>query len=282
LAVPAFDSAFWQHWSDGNAELSSYAMRIPRYGELRTGRAVAIFVKEPFSLGPRVKADGAGEDTFEVMKLNFVNDFQTGVYDYNTMTSAFVSLEDGERRQRGMPTKISYSAQEWCGHVYHHLLFDQGEAREALHSYFSGEADKAQVIEERSDGVSEDALLLWARGMAAPSMSPGESAEVSFLDGLQTVRFAHRELQWWRATLKVAESVESITVPAGTFEVRRREVNVEDVRTFTFYVEEAWPHRIVRMTRSDGFEASLVGTDRMPYWQLHDEGDEANLSRIGM
>ena len=32
--------------------------------------------------------------SFPVMKLNLIKDYQTGIYDYNDMLSAFVSLAD--------------------------------------------------------------------------------------------------------------------------------------------------------------------------------------------
>lgn len=282
LTAPAYDDAFWQHWSDGNAELASYSLRIPRYGAVREGKAVAIYVKEPFRPDTRVKADAPSATSYEAMKLNLVMDFQTGVYDYNTMTSVFLALEDGERATRGLPAKVSYSAQEWCGHVYHHVLFDRGSSREILHSYFDGEADQSQHLDEPTDALSEDALLMWARGMAAPAVAPGASTTVSLLDGLQRVRFAHKPMEYAEATLSVAADVETVSVPGGEFEVRRRTAAVGEDRTWTFYVEEAWPHRVIRWTRDDGFDAQLVGTDRMPYWRLHDEGDEANLERIGL
>ncbi len=49
---------FWSHWGDGKAELDGYALTQPRYGELREGTAVLIFVTEDFSDSlTRVKAD---------------------------------------------------------------------------------------------------------------------------------------------------------------------------------------------------------------------------------
>jgi hypothetical protein len=135
---PAYDSAFWEHWGDGRAELAGYDLVTPRYGAERQGTAVAMFVTEPFSAGARVKADGpAREDgegggTFQAMKLNLIQDVPTGVYDYNLMTSAFVALQSvpGEPAlPPGAPVKVSFSSQEWCGHVYPQALFRQSGVR---------------------------------------------------------------------------------------------------------------------------------------------------------
>ena len=46
--APAFDDAFWKQWGDGQAELSGYDLTFPRYGQLRRGVAVTIFVTEMF------------------------------------------------------------------------------------------------------------------------------------------------------------------------------------------------------------------------------------------
>ena len=56
-ASPA-SPAFWAHWGDGKAELNGYRLTQPRYGELRKGTVVHVYVTEPFSHEARVKAGG--------------------------------------------------------------------------------------------------------------------------------------------------------------------------------------------------------------------------------
>ena len=66
-------SAFWQTWSDGQAEVSGYRLVQPRYGQSRTGHAVLIYVTEPFSRKKKVKVDRYtpnNPDHFTVLKLN--------------------------------------------------------------------------------------------------------------------------------------------------------------------------------------------------------------------
>ena len=46
---PDFGSQFWKLWGDGNAELAGYDLTYSRYGQLRSGTAVSIFVTEDFS-----------------------------------------------------------------------------------------------------------------------------------------------------------------------------------------------------------------------------------------
>lgn len=284
LAPLAVGDAFWSHWGDGRAEIATYDLVLPRYGERRQGTAVAVFVTEPFLESARVKADRPGKsgDSFQVVKLNLVKDFQTGVYDYNTMLSAFVSLEDVAGRPAGTPAKLSFSSQEWCGHVYHQVLFDRDGLRETLHSYFEGEADREGRLARPADGIAEDTLYLWARGLAAPALAPGESRNVSVLRSLQDARFMHRDLDWSEATLSRAERPSTVEVPAGSFEADRYTAEIEGGLRWTFDVEHAAPHRLLRWERSGGERGELVAVDRMPYWNLHDNADVDALDRIGL
>jgi hypothetical protein len=50
----------------------------------------------------------------------------------------------------------------------------------------------------------------------------------------------------------------------------------------SFYVEQAAPRRIVRWTTTWGEEATLVQTERLPYWQLNGEGDERYRAPLGL
>ncbi len=123
-----------------------------------------IFVTEDFSDSLRVKADPgkhAAADVFPVLKLNFVRDFQTGIYDYNVLTSSFFRTESGFA-----PAKISFSSQEWCGHVYEQLLTRGNKIVGESHSYFDGEAD-AQRWSCRSStaACSKSRCRCWLRGL---------------------------------------------------------------------------------------------------------------------
>jgi hypothetical protein len=276
---------FWDHWGDGQAEISSYTLRTPRYGELRQGSAVLIFVTEDFTDGQRVKSDGGHDsskkywDEYPVLKLNEIRHFQTGVYDYDLMTSTFVRL-DGQA-PIGQPVKVSFSAQEWCGHTYEQLLPRGGSLQHTGHSYFDGEADHDRKLALPADGVLGEALPVLARGLVGQWPAPGSPLQVPVLDTLMRSRFAHESPQWRQATVKRAASPSSVTVPMGTFEVV--EVTVQSGSlTSTWQVEATPPHRIVRFTTSEGEVGELVASQRMPYWQLNREGDEQRLTELGL
>ena len=283
--APEFGDAFWKWWGDGRGELAGYELDTPRYGALRHGTAVTIFVTETFSNARRVKADPGRHpkrDEFPVLKLNLVQDFPTGIYDYNLMTSAFTALAPVNARPPGSPTKVSFSAQEWCGQVYAQVLFDVRYARYTAHSYFDAEADSSASLEMPSDVLSEDALLTWARGFSPPLLARGDSAEARLLGSLRQSRLLHQPLVVSRAHFHRTATTESIVVPAGKFDADVFTVSIENGRTWTFWVETTQPHRILMWACSDGERARLLGSDRLVYWKLNGVGDEQYLARLGL
>ncbi|MEP6800905.1 MAG: hypothetical protein ABJC07_03130 [Acidobacteriota bacterium] len=285
LGAPAFGDDFWKRWGDGKGELAGYDLVFPRYGQSRKGVAVTIFVTETFSNSLRVKSDPGKHppaDEFPVMKMNLVEDFQTGIYDYNLLTSAFVALVPVNGRPAGSATKVSFSSQEWCGGVYGQLLFDAATARLVSHSYFDGEADQARSVAAPADALSGDAILLWARGLAAPAIKAGERKEVPLVKSIEAARLSHRTVELQRVTLSRDAAAARITVPAGTFQVERRMAEIAGGPTWKIDVEAAEPHRIIAWETSEGERATLLASDRLEYWKLHAEGQESFLPKLGL
>ena len=283
-------SEFWTYWSDGYAELSGYRLKYPRYGKIREGTAVLIFVKENMALRNRVKPNAGRHprnEIFPVMKLNLVQDFQTGIYDYNMMSSSFIVLSAPQNNTSfplfpGTPAKISFSSQEWCGHVYQQLLFDERKIRSASHSYFDGEADSERILSSVKDGLSEDVLYQWARMFAAPQLSRGDERTIPFLGSMERARLEHGPLGWGTAKISLASDTETIEVPAGSFEVEKREVHPRGGRKWTFYTEVAFPHRLVSWQREDGLHAELLKDKRLKYWEMTGPQFEKSVAELGL
>jgi len=284
-ASPLYDAAFWKTWSDGSAELTSYELKYPRYGAKRDGTAVAIFVTETFANTLRVKSDPglrAKSDEFPVMKLNLVEDFQTGIYDYNLMLQSFIALESVNGRPAGVATKIAWSSQEWCGNLFKQALLDDGDVRFMSHSYFDGEGD--QELTEKSPApavLTEDALMLWARGMAWPAMKEGETREVPVLMALQAARFKNGPRVWGTAKLARNKSA-GVKLPSGEFDVDEYTAALSDGRSRTFLVEKAAPHRVVVYSSSDGILARMIRSERMKYWELNKPEGVEELKKLGL
>ncbi len=283
--APEFPSAFWQYWGDGKAELSGYKISFPRYGELRTGTAVAIFVTEPFSNELRVKADPgvhSKDDEFQVLKLNLVQDFPTGIYDYNLMTSVFVALQQVNRLPSGSPTKVSFSSQEWCGHTYSQLLFGTSSLNYTLHSYFDREADQKKSIRSPENLLSEDALFHWARGYAFPTLAPGEEITLPIVRSLSYSRLAHADLTLSTVKLSTSDQPVSIQAPAGNFQARHLKAEIENGPVWEFWVGLDYPHLLYRWKASDGYEGNLLKSTRLPYWQMNSEKYKSAVKELGL
>lgn len=280
LTLSASADDFWAHWGDGKAELNGYRLTQPRYGEKRAGTAVLIYVTEDFSDALRVKAEPGrhpGSDVYPVLKLNAVLDFQTGIYDYNVMTSVFA------RVARGWPVaKISFSSQDWCGHVWHQLLPRGGVAQAVLHSYFDGEADGQDAMAVPADGVFGDSLPILLRGWGGAYARPGEARSVAYLPSLLARRLSHKPLAWGKATIRRVAEPRIEAVPAGKFEVVAWTVSEEGGPTTTYLFESEPPHRLVRWSTDQGEDALLLGSTRLPYWQLNGAGGEKHLKEMGL
>jgi len=239
-----------------------------------------IVVKEDFSERDRVKADRLGQGTFPVLKLNLVKDFPTGVYDYHLMLSSFVGLKAANGLPAGATNKVSFSAQEWCGHVYQQLLFGPKAVEDTLHSYFQSEGNRTRQLAGDPAGLSEDSLYLWARGLAAPALQPGQRRKVKLFGSLQEARLAHRSAGWVEATLSRAAKPAALEVPAGSFSADVFQAKLPG-RSWTFWVERDGARRLLRW-KNERETGSLLKSVRMPYWNLSGQGNERLLKQLGL
>jgi hypothetical protein len=214
---------------------------------------------------------------YPVVKLNHLRDFQTGIYDYSTMTSVFAQVA------AGFPVrKVSFSSREWCGHVWHQLLPGKDGVAGVFHSYFEGEADGQDTLALPADGVYEDALPILLRGLRGEYLAAGQSRSVAYLPSLFASRMNHRRLAWSRATIARSAAPSTVQVPAGRFPAVTYVVSPEGGVRSTWVFEEAWPHRLLRRATDDGEEAILLGSSRQPYWRQNGAGGEKFLAELGL
>lgn len=262
VASPAYDAAFWKTWGEGFAELTSYELRSPRQGT-----AVSIFVSETFANSLRVKSDPNvrdKKDEFPVMKLSLTEG--------NQMLQAFVALDGVNNRPPGVMTKVTWSSQEWGGNLFKEALLDKDVLRVVSHSYFDGEGD--QSLSEASPAsavLSEDALMLWARGMAWPVLKAGETREVPALLALQKSRFKKGPRDWGKAVLSRTAS--------STVDIYKAKLS--DGRERVYEVEKTAPFRVLKYSNSEGVEAVLIASERMKDSELNkpDGAAESSLPR---
>ena len=273
-------SSFWAAWGDGKAEMDGYSLIQPRYGQLRRGRAVLIFVTEDHSPKELVKIEGdtsnvPADQKFPVLKLNFVKTFQTGVYDYKVLTSVFARVDDGF-----LPSKISLSVQEWCGHVYQQLLVRGTRVEQTLHSYFGGEADRVSAETAPANAVFEDAVPILVRELQGDWIKAGATVNFPSAPSLLALRFSHKPFSWQKLTVTKSASDEVVQTPLGRLAAIRWTVTAPLSGTTIYLVEKNAPHRILRWTTSLGEVGDLLGSTRLDYWAHHDNGDERYLNAI--
>lgn len=279
------DAAFWAVWGDGNAEVSSYDLIQPRYGELHPGGAVLIFVTEDFSWSERVKADPSAHpapDIRKVIKLNATRDFQTGIYPYHVLTSTFLRLDAGDRMAALTPIKVSFSAQEWCGMVFDELTMGTGALNVVSHTYFDSDTRAALDLSIPAGTVYGDSIPVLIRGLYGPWLAPGQARTVPWLPTQMDQRFSHTAPAIGAAEVRRGSAPEPHITPAGTYTVDQYTVAVAGAETTTWFVESAPPSRIIGWSSTTGEQAALRGSDRLPYWQLNNRADADARARVGL
>lgn len=274
-APAAGASEFGDTWYDGRGELNGYQLTVSRYGQERTGTAVLIYVTEPFDPLEHVKADTPGEGTINVLKLNLVRDFVTGIYDYNTMVSLF--SDDTTLK----PQKVSFSSAEWCGHVYEEQIVEAQKLERRVFSYFQGESG-SDSLPYPEGGILEDQLFVLLRSLRGPFLEPGEEITLPFLPGPFVSRLSHVEPQWTSIHIKREQAPQSLSVPAGDFVSHRYTVDIAGGRNGVFWVEDAYPHRLLRWQLAPDIDAVLTASKRLAYWRLHDNGQETYRTELGL
>jgi hypothetical protein len=71
-------------------------------------------------------------------------------------------------------------------------------------------------------------------------------------------------------------------VPAGKFTTSTYDVQISDGRVGGFWIEEAYPHRIVKWSLPPDVSGQLTGSKRLAYWKLNSEGDGKHLEDLGL
>jgi hypothetical protein len=236
---------FKQKWYAGKAEVSSYTLQQARYGEIRNGEAVLIFVSEDFSSDKLVKLDEPDKtsDKVRLLKMNMTKKFMTGIYPYSMMLSVFTPVsQDGNARS----LKADCSSQEWCGHTFSQLRLKGNSYDWKLHSYFEKEVGQDKKLDT---ALLEDEL--WNRIRINPNTLP--QGKFSLIPGMLWQRLSHTELKEEKAVLSLS-TADSLFIKDTDVQVYA--INYPDAqRTLQIYFQAKFPHEILGWQESypDGF-----------------------------
>ncbi len=256
------------YWYAGMAEISSYDLSQSRYGELREGTSVMIYVTEPFDPEDEVKADATSEDNIPVLKLNHTRDFVTGIYPYSIMSSTFLPLNHKENAM-----KISSSIQEWCGQTYMQFNKSGDSYQVQLRSYFQSEGNKDFAIDNT---LTENQIPLQLR--LDPRAMPTDSLQI--IPSAEYLRLKHIETKPYLGIAKLSE------IPDGLlYSVKFPDLN----RTIAYKVEKEFPHRILNwMERyNDGGRpmvstATIKKTYKTAYWSQNGKEQEVLREKLDL
>lgn len=241
-------AAFKDYWYRGKAEVSSYKLEQARYGEMRDGHAVLVYVTEDFLPKKQVKADYPDVHDISVLKLNSIKKFNTGIYPYSIMQSTFYPVANDQHA-----IKVSASIQEWCGQTYMQLN-NKTDFEALLHSYFQSEGDQNLHLEKT---ILENEL--WTQLRIEPNSLP--TGDLEIIPSFEYLRLKHQKLQPFKA---------EATLEKGTYHIYypklQRDLKIHFNQEFPYDIkswEETYPDNGKMLTT----KATKLKTLKTAYWQ---------------
>lgn len=259
----SLQESFKAYWYAGDAEITSYQLQQARYGEIHKGKAVLIYVTEPFLPEKQVKAEQSSPNSTSVLKLNATKTFVTGIYPYSIMSSTFYPVYDNQHA-----LKASVSIQEWCGHVYAQIN-NRKQFEFTSHSYFEDEADQQLTLEKH---FLEDEI--WTKIKINPCNLP--VGELKIIPGLEYIRLRHKVPGVYKANATLTREKEGTRAYTLTYP--------ELQRSLTIYFSAAFPHTIEGWTEEVKIgigpsakvmstKATKLNTLKTPYWNQNTNSD---------
>ncbi|MFZ1717605.1 MAG: hypothetical protein WAT88_20045 [Saprospiraceae bacterium] len=270
--VVAKSAGFDEYWYQNKAEITAYDLNQARYGEMRQGEAILIFVTEELSKSKQVKLDNTSilpENKVPVLKMNMTKRFDTGLYPYNIMLSSFVAAGGVAPWQA---IKIAASVTEWCGQVYAQLNLNNDHYRYQLHSYFESDGEKDMHLNRH---MTEDAI--WSLIRLNPDALI-QSDSIMVIPGLVYSRLSHKALQPYRAKTRLL----SIDNGNKVYQLEYPELQ----RSLYIEYESTFPYQIIKWSEEykEGFgdQARVLTTTAVKkkqlmidYWNKHGIADDS-------
>jgi hypothetical protein len=265
---------FKKYWYGGRAEINSYSLDQSRYGEQRKGSAVLIFVTEDFSKAKQVKLDNSSNsesDKVNVLKLNFIKKFTTGIYPYSMMLSVFTPVN---RKAFPNTLKATMSSQEWCGHVFTQMNLRANAFDVKSFSYFEQEGDFTASLKKT---VIEDEL--W--NIIRLDYNALPTGDIDIIPGLFFSRLNHVELKNQPAVAMLSEQLNVVTYTL-TLKNQERKLTIHFEKNFPYKIL-AWEEVFKERDTVQRTHAKLDKTLLTDYWtknknEFHYLRDSLNLS----
>lgn len=246
---------FKNYWYSGEAEITSYTLEQARYGEIRKGEAVLIYVTEDFLPKEQVKANSNDAENISVLKLNSTKNFVTGIYPYSIMGSSFYPLNGEEHA-----VKVSTSIQEWCGQVYMQLN-KRDQYNITSHSYFQGEADQDLKLEKvHLENEIWNKLRI--------DLDDVPTGDFKMIPSFEYLRLSHKDIKAYNVTGEFF-TMDKLNVYSLTYPELNRELKIYISRAFPYSIEkweETYPSGFgesAKLLTTKAVKKQLIKTD---YW----------------
>ncbi|MDO1500376.1 septum formation inhibitor Maf [Winogradskyella maritima] len=263
----ALHSDFKSYWYAGEAEITSYKLEQARYGELRDGEAVLIYVTEDFLPNVQVKADNYDKANIPILKLNATKNFVTGIYPYRIMQSTFFPVANNQHA-----IKAVASMQEWCGQVYAQLN-NRDDFEIVSHSYFQGEAD--QNLSLTKTYLENE---VWTQLRLDPKTLP--TGDFEMIPALEYIRMKHVDFKAFKANAVLSEGNYTITYPN-----LNRSLSIDFNPEFPYEVE-GWSETYKEGYGDNAKEMTTKATKlkliKSAYWGKNGTEDEGLRQTLGL
>lgn len=260
---------FKDYWYSGEAEITSYKLQQARYGEIRNGTSVLVYVTEDFLPDQQVKADSQEPQNISVLKLNNTKKFVTGIYPYSIMQSSFFPLE-----KRKHALKVSASIQEWCGQVYMQLN-NRNSYIINSHSYFAGEADQELSLPKT---YLENEI--WNQLRIDPDLLP--SGEIKMIPSFEFIRLKHKEIKAYQAIAGISAE-DSLKVFSLEYPDLRRKLKIYFRPEFPYEIEkwqETYKSGFGKNAKSLTTTAEKMARIKSAYWTKNSNNDLSLRKRL--
>lgn len=262
---------FKDYWYSGKAEITSFKLEQARYGELRSGTAVLIYVTEPFLADKQVKADHSDPHNVSVLKLNSTKKFLTGIYPYSIMSSSFYPVSDHQHA-----IKLTSSVQEWCGQVFTQL---NNRDKFEINSFSYFETDGDQTITLDKTHLENE---IWNKIRIDPNNLP--MGNIKIIPAMEYLRLAHKPIKVYEAQAEM-----NTDANLNTYRITYPELD----RTLAISFSVSFPYTIESWseTYNNGFGANAqalttkstkIKTLKRAYWQENKNSDVFLRDSLGL
>lgn len=268
---------FNDYWYQGKAEVSSYKLEQARYGEMREGHVVLIFVTEDYSLSKHLKInrpDKAGSDLVKILKMNSDKKFDTGIYPYSIAQSVFTPVDLNKYPHT---LRVTTSSQEWCGNTFSMIDLKKNNYEVNLHSYFEDEGDTKTEFKKT---FLEDEI--WTRIRIDHNSLP--QGEIDIVPGSIHARFSHQSQKVEKAEGTLIEDGKEYTYTVSYTSINRK-LSIKFEKEFPYKIlswEETYVSGFGANAKEMTTKATLNKSLFIDYWSKNHNSDSYLRKELGL